>query len=152
MRSAEGQAALTIAAITEYARRLAEQHATDIKPAIEGDKAHIDGFINKAVFGQDTAGKTDEDRCMTPTGSTRQDICKDDNATDSICTSLACVCSKHSGTMTIDICSAPTTTRNIAADAATPTTYTNAGDALITMCEAYNKGDLTPAAVRTAAG
>nr|ARB50822.1 variant surface glycoprotein [Trypanosoma brucei] len=149
-RSAEGQAAtLTLAAITEHARHLVEQHATDIKPAIEGDKARIDGFTNKAVFGQDPTCETGADTCKTLTGSSWQQICKGDNVGDSICSTLACICSKESGTMTIDIFS-ETTTRNIAADAANPTAYTNAGNALINICEANNKGELNPAAIRTA--
>nr|ARB50731.1 variant surface glycoprotein [Trypanosoma brucei] len=150
-RSAQGQAAaLTLAAIAAHAQHLKETHATDIKPAIEGDKARIDGFINKAVFGHDPAGKTDEDRCMTPTGSTRQDICKDDNLGNSICTTLACVCSKQTNTMTIEICSAPTT-QDLAAAAGEPTAYKTAGNELIIMCEAHATAEITPAAIRRAA-
>nr|AGH61271.1 variant surface glycoprotein 818 [Trypanosoma brucei] len=150
-RSAEGQAAaLTLAAITAHAQHLAETHATDMKPAIDGAKARIDAYINKAVFGQDPAGKTAGARCKTPTGSTRQDICKDNNVGDSICTTLACVCSKSGDTMTADICSA-STTQEVNPDT-TPANYATAGSTLIAMCEKHGRPELTASAIRTAAG
>nr|APD73085.1 variant surface glycoprotein 1125.248 [Trypanosoma brucei] len=150
-RSAEGQAAaLTIAAIATHAQHLKESHASNIKPAIDGAKARIDGHINKAVFGQEPGPKQGGERCKAPTGSSRADICKDDNVGDSICTTLACVCSKESGTMTTDICSAHTT-QNLAGSASVPSAYATAGNALITMCETHTKVDLNPATIRRAA-
>nr|APD74976.1 variant surface glycoprotein 1125.4764 [Trypanosoma brucei] len=139
--SLQGQAAARqAAAITAAELQLKDSYNNRYKPDLDEAATKIKADLELAAFGQSTAGKNPNNKCIAPTGGDRQTMCALPSVGKVPCLTLLCVCTKDGGTATTDICG----------NAVTPTlTWTSPTDApaqyagLDAICKKHTNAKVT---------
>nr|AGH61015.1 variant surface glycoprotein 447 [Trypanosoma brucei] len=139
--SPQGQAAANqAAAITEAALQLKQTYNDKYKPDLDEAATKIKADLELAVFGQSTAGKNPESKCVAPEGTDRQTMCALPSVGKALCITLLCVCTKDGVSNSDDVCGdTRTPTLTWAAAAAAPAQYAS----LDAICKKHTNSKVT---------